>query len=213
MALEELLQRPKSRAALRRTPDHRFLAEMTRAIFQAGFVWRVVEHKWDGFETAFKGFEPAPIARLSEKKLEALASDERIIRNPQKIRAVRENAGWLVVLAKEHGTAARFFADWPPADFVGLWDQMKRFGCRLGGMTGPMFLRRLGIDTPMLTNDVVAALREQGVLEQKSPTSARALRAIHQAFESWREESGRSNTEISRILSCSTGDVYDPHEN
>ena len=125
---------------------------------------------------------------------------------------MRENASWLVKLAKEHGSASRFFADWPPEDFVGLWDQMKTNGSRLGGMTGPMMLRHVGVDTPMLTNDVVAALREQGVVEQKSPTSKKAQRAIQDAFDAWRAESKRSNTEISRILSCSTGDVYDPHD-
>jgi hypothetical protein len=53
---------------------------------------------------------------------------------------------------------------------------------------------------------VVQALREQGVVEQKSPTSKQALRSIQEAFNTWRDESGRSLCEISRILSCSVGD-------
>lgn len=204
-ALEALLPKPRSRAALRRIPDRRWLAEMTRGIFQAGFVWKVVDHKWNGFEAAFVGFDPGALAKLSEKKLEALARDPRIIRNPQKIRAVRANARFLLELAEEHGSAARFFAVWPEEDIVGLWDVLARRGSRLGGMTGPLLLRRLGKDTPIPTRDVVRALRDQGVIDSGSPTSRRALRSIQDAFNVWRRESGRSLSEISRILACSVG--------
>jgi 5-methyltetrahydropteroyltriglutamate--homocysteine methyltransferase len=82
----------------------------------------------------------------------------------------------------------------------------RRSGSRLGGTSGQFFLRRLGKDTPILTRDVVQALREQGVVEQKSPTSKQALRSIQEAFNTWRDESGRSLCEISRSLSCSVGD-------
>ena len=209
-AFEARLLRPKSRAALRRVADDRYLAEITRAVFQAGFVWRVVAAMWDGFEETFRGFDPAKVARFSDAKLRDLAVDTRIIRNPQKIRATRENARWLVTLAKEHGSASRFFADWPADDIVSLWDLMKRDGSRLGGFSGPFFLRHIGVDTPLLTGDVLAVLREQGVVEQKNPSSKKALRAIQEAFNAWRAESGRSLTEISRILACSSGEIYDP---
>jgi 3-methyladenine DNA glycosylase Tag len=191
---------------LRRTPDHRYLAGMARAIFQAGFVWKVVEHKWDGFEEAFEGFDPRTIARFSEKRLTELAHDTRIIRNPRKIRAVRENASFLVALEEENVSASRFFAEWPLGDIVGLWNVLKHRGSRLGGSTGPLFLRGIGKDTPLLSPDVVRALREQGVFPQKSPTSKGALRAIQEAFNAWATESGRHLCEISRILACSVGD-------
>ncbi len=205
-ALDAELPKPKSRAALRRTPDHRYLSAMTKGIFQAGFVWRIVENKWDGYEEAFKGYEPKPVARLTESQLTKLAQDTRIIRNPQKIRAVRDNAVFLVDLAKEHGSASRFFVNWPSEDIVGLWDVLKRRGSRLGGMTGQMFLRTMGKDTPILTKDVVQALRDQDVIQQKSPTSKQALRDIQAAFNTWQEESGRSLSEISRVLACSVGE-------
>jgi 3-methyladenine DNA glycosylase Tag len=206
--LEARMPTSKKAASLARTPDHRVLSAMTRAVFQAGFVWRVVEHKWDGFEEAFAGFEPQPIAKLSEQRLAELARDERIIRNPQKIRATRENARLLVELAEEHGSAARCLARWPQDDIVGLWDLLKRRGSRLGGNTGPFFLRHIGKDTPLLTGDVIRALREQGVIDQKSPTSKKALARVQNAFNTWCQESGRSLSEVSRTLGCSVGDIY-----
>src|SRR5215813_10291834 len=97
--LAKELPEAKSRAALARIPDSRWLAEMARGVFQAGFVWRVIEAKWPGFEAAFDGFEPEKVARFSEARLAKLAADERIVRNPQKIRATRANAQFLRELA------------------------------------------------------------------------------------------------------------------
>ena len=208
-ALEAELPKPRSARALARTGDDRYLAMMTRCVFQAGFVWRVVEAKWPGFEEAFRGFEPAKLARLTEKQLEKLRHDERIVRNPQKIQAVRHNARLVCELAEDAKSAGAFLASWPAEDIVGLWDLLKRRGSRLGGTTGPMFLRQMGVDTPLLFGDVVVALREQGVIEQKSPTSKGALRSLQQALNTWRDESGRSLSEISKILACSVNTPYD----
>jgi 3-methyladenine DNA glycosylase Tag len=202
-ALASELPAAKSRVALRRVPDSRWLAEITRGVFQAGFVWKVIEAKWAGFEVAFGGFEPAAVARYSENKLVELASDSRIVRNPQKIRATRANALFLCELAKEHGSAARFFADWPAADVVGLWEVLRDRGSRLGGFTGQFILRHIGVDTPMLTDSVLCALRAQGVVDVKSPSSRAALRRIQDAFNAWHDESGRALCELSKILALS----------
>ena len=202
-ALAKELPEAKSRAALLRIPDSRWLAEMTRGVFQAGFVWRVIEAKWPGFEAAFDGFEPEKVARYTEARLAKLAADERIVRNPQKIRATRANAQLLRELAAEHGSAARFFADWPESDIVGLWELLKTRGSRLGGFTGQFVLRHLGKDTPMLTDSVLKALRQEGVVDTKTPSSRAAQRRIQEAFNAWRGESGRPLCELSKILALS----------
>ena len=66
-----------------------------------------------------------------------------------------------------------------------------------------MVLRHLGKDTMMLTDAVLKALRAQGVVEAKSPTSQAALRRVQDAFNAWREESGRALCELSSILAKS----------
>lgn len=134
-ALETLMPVIRTPVELRAIPDHRWLAGMTRRVFQAGFVWSVIENKWEGFEAAFAGFDPARLAALSEGDVGRLLSDARIVRIAGKIQAVRDNAAFLVDLAREHGTAAAFFADWPVTDFVGLLALLKKRGSRLGGFT------------------------------------------------------------------------------
>ncbi len=204
VALEKLLPKPKTAAELEATPDDRYLAGMTKCVFNAGFSWKVVEQKWDGFEQAFFGFEPRRVVALNDEDLDALMRNPQIIRHGQKIRATRDNARFVLDLAEAHGSAGRFFATWPADDFVGLWTLLKKRGSRLGGASGQYFLRFAGIDTPILSRDVVAALIGAGVVD-KNPTAQRDLKAAQAAFNAWRAQSGRSLSEISRILACSVG--------
>jgi hypothetical protein len=82
-----------------------------------------------------------------------------------------------------------------------LWQDLKRRGDRLGGQTGRYFLRFVGKDTPLLSPDVLKALAHQGVID-KEPGSRAALQTLQNAFDRWRQESGRELCQISRILSC-----------
>lgn len=203
-ALETLMPVIKTPVELRAIPNHRWLAGMTRRVFQAGFVWSVIENKWEGFEAAFAGFDPARLAALSEGDVGRLLSDARIVRNAQKIQAVRDNAAFLVDLAREHGTAAAFFADWPVTDFVGLLALLKKRGSRLGGFTSAIFLRGMGKDSFFLNEDVTAALIAAGVV-QRTPASKRDLAGVQDAFNQWREQSDRPLAHISKTLACSIG--------
>lgn len=200
-ALEALMPAIRTADELRIVSDDRWLAEMTRRVFQAGFNWSVIEKKWPGFEAAFEGFDPGRCAMLSDDDIDRLLKDRDIVRNAAKIASVRENAVFLSDLAREHGTAAAFFADWPVEDIAGLLDVLKKRGSRVGGATGQYFLRSVGKDSFVMSKDVVAALIAEGVVD-KAPSSATALRTVQGAFNQWAAESGRPLAHISRTLAC-----------
>ena len=199
-ALEHRLPQPKTLAQLKRLSDDRYLSMMARCIFRAGFVWRVIDNKWSGFEDAFAQFNPLAVAHFSDEKLEQLAQDRSIVRNFTKIVAVRNNAVYVLDRQRSHGSFATFIAEWPEDNITGLWLEMKKQGCRLGGNSGPMMLRSMGKDTFLLTKDVCDALINQGFIKKISPSSQRDLKVVEQVFNQLREESGRSLCQISRIL-------------
>ncbi len=203
-ALEDMLVRPLSKDQLAETKDDRWLSTMAKCLFQAGFNWKVIDAKWEGFEAAFDGFEPKRVAYYDNGTLDRLLLDKRIVRNGAKIKAVIENAAFLVDLATEHGSAARFFADWPDEDYIGLLDLLGKRGSRLGGVAGQRVLRTMGKDSFILSADVTARLIAEGVVD-KAPSSKRDMAAVQAAFNRWRHESGRSLTEISRVLAMSVG--------
>lgn len=185
-------------------PDDRWLAMMTRCVFQAGFAWRVIEAKWDGFEQAFHGFAPPINAAMSDEDLDTHLKNRAIVRNAAKIISVRDNARFLVDLAAEHGSAAAFFAAWPDDDFVGLLEVMKKRAARLSGETAMRLFRWMGKASFITTRDVSAALIDAGVLE-KPPSGKRDLQAVQNAFNVWVSESGRDLTAVSRTLALSIG--------
>jgi 3-methyladenine DNA glycosylase Tag len=200
--LEALLPTAVSAAELAARPDSELLAHLAQAIFSAGFVWKVVENMWPGTTEAFDGFDPTHVASLSDGDLSDLKDDKRVVGHMGKLLAIRDNARLFVETAADHGSFAQFLAEWPADDLVGLWTWLKANGSRIGGMTGPLFLRRSGKDTFMLSKDVVRVLVDEKIVD-KAPTSKRALAATQAAFNAWQAESGRPFGQISKILACS----------
>src|SRR3954462_9319904 len=80
-----------------------YLEHMSKPVFQAGISWRVVEAKWPTIRTAFKGFKAERVARMSDRDVDALTKDERVIRSRAKIAAIVHNAGVIVALEREQG--------------------------------------------------------------------------------------------------------------
>lgn len=200
-ALNAKLSKPTPNAKLAKLPEDRWLSMMTRCVFNAGFNWKVIEAKWDGFETAFHRFEVDRCAMMNDDWFDKLLQDTRIVRNGAKIQTVRDNAVFLQELRADGGVA-RVIAEWPADDFIGLLDTLKKRGSRLGGATAQYFLRFSGADSFLLSNDVTARLIAEGVID-RAPTSKGAKRAVQEAFNDWRAQSGRSLTEISRTLAMS----------
>lgn len=154
---------------------------------------------------AFDRFDPRACAFMTDDRFDALARDPGIVRNGTKIRSVQANAAFLLELAEKHGSAARFFADWPDSDHVGLLELLRKRASHLGGDSAARFLRAIGKPAFITRPDVVAALIREGVLE-RPPSGKRDLAAIQAAFNRWAAESGRDLTSISRVLAMSIGE-------
>jgi len=199
--LEALLPETLSAKKLGAIPDDRWLAMMTKCVFQAGFSWKVIDAKWPGFEAAFHGFDVGRCSMLSDADVDGLLKNKDIVRNGAKILSVPANASFLRGLAIVHGAAGKYFGQWPDDDFAGLLEILKKRGNRLGGMSGQYFLRFMGKDSFITSKDVTKALVREGVVA-KQPASKRDLDAVQAAFNQWRRESGRTLAHVSRVLAA-----------
>jgi 3-methyladenine DNA glycosylase Tag len=204
--LQSLLGPVPDNAALTWSPDDRVLSMMAMRIFSAGFVWRVIREKWPGFEEAFLEFEPRRLLFQPDDYWHDLTADRRIVRNPQKIRAVRDNAAFVTRVAAEHGSFGKFLAGWPRNDQIGLMGFLGKNGTRLGGNTGQYFLRWAGWDAFILSPDVVLALRDAGLDIADAPTSRKDLSTIQDQMNRWAGETGLPYAHLSRILAMSIGE-------
>ena len=203
--LDETLKRRcavRSAGEIAATPNDRWLAEATRIIFQAGFNWSVVDRKWPGFEAAFNGFDVHYWAMMADEEMDRLMQDKTIIRNAIRLASVGRNALYFRDLITEHGSVGAYFSSWAPDRYFENLQALRKRTSRLGGTSGMIFLRRMGLESVVFSQDVVTALIANGVVD-KLPNSKRDMAAAQEAVSVWRAESGRTLSEISQILAMS----------
>ncbi len=197
--LEARLPQPRSAEALRALGDDRYLSLIALRVFRAGLKHSLVDAKWPAFEEAFFAFDPHKVVLMGAEHLERLMQDSRLIRHLGKLKSVPRNAQFVLDVARERGSFGQLIADWPSSDIVGLWKYLAKHGSQLGGLSAPRLLRMIGKDTFIPTDDLVAALKAQGIVD-KAPTSQKELAAVQAAFSQWQAESGRPLCQLSVML-------------
>jgi 3-methyladenine DNA glycosylase Tag len=103
-----------------------YLDILTRAVFQSGISWRVVEAKWPGTREALYDFDPQRVADLTLEDVDRLAQDTRLIRNRRKIEATIDNAQSLLDLDREHNGFKHYLESFPNYEALSA-DLIKRF--------------------------------------------------------------------------------------
>lgn len=71
---------------------------------QAGLSWSTILNKRDGYRKAFADFDPARVARYTEKDVERLLQDPGIVRNRLKIHSALKNAKAFLDLQEAFGS-------------------------------------------------------------------------------------------------------------
>jgi DNA-3-methyladenine glycosylase I len=79
-----------------------YLEVMSKAVFQSGISWKVVEAKWSSTREAFRNFDIEKVAALNEKDIDELTQDTRVIRNYRKLNAIVSNAQRMNALDEEY---------------------------------------------------------------------------------------------------------------
>ena len=132
---------------------------LTLGVFEVGLSWSIVFGKRDAFRKAFRGFDIAKVAAMTDRDVDRLLQDRSIIRNRGKIQATVDNARAmraaspsLVALAKSYESrrklAPRSLAvvpkSTPRADTFAK--QLKSQGYRFVGPTSVYaFMQNVGV--------------------------------------------------------------------
>jgi 3-methyladenine DNA glycosylase Tag len=123
-----------------------YLDVLTKAVFQSGISWRVVEAKWPGTREAMYGFDPVRLAELTPPEVDQLADDRRLVRNRRKIEATVANAQTMLDLDRQYKGFKKYlrsFSDFEAASA----DLVRRF--KFLGATGAYyFLYVVGESVP-----------------------------------------------------------------
>ena len=206
--LASLLPKVPSQKALAKVTDDRVLSEMAPAHLLGRL--RVERHREEmaGLRGGLPRLRSAEARLPAGRVLGGPAQRQAIVRNPQKIKAVRENAAFVLDIARQHGSFGKFLGEWPADDQVGLLELLAKRGARLGGNTGQYFLRFIGKDVYIASADMIACLRDAG-LDISGATSKKDQRKIQDQLNAWAKEIGLPYTHLSRICAMSIGENHD----
>ncbi len=123
-----------------------YLDVMSKAVFQTGMSWRVVENKWPGTREAFHDFDAERVASMSLAEIDAIAGDTRVIRNRRKIEAIVSNAARMVELDRQHGSFKSYLGS--HGGFEGTVAALRKEFKFLGDMGAYYMLYVVGEEVP-----------------------------------------------------------------
>ena len=123
-----------------------YLEVMTKAVFQAGASWTMVENKWKNFQAAFDNFDAHKVAKYTDADVERLVNDQGIFRSRAKIVGTIANATMLVQLDKEwHGFKQYLHSK---KSYKELSADLKKRFKYMGDMNAYYFLFRVNEEVP-----------------------------------------------------------------
>ncbi|SAK41049.1 DNA-3-methyladenine glycosylase I [Caballeronia hypogeia] len=155
---------------------------------QAGLSWSTILNKREGYRALFADFDIDRVARFTEKDIERIVLDARIVRNRAKIASAVLNARAVKQIQQEHGSFAEFVwsfvdgktidtprdaknptpASTPESD--ALSKALKKYGCKFVGTTiCYAFMQATG-----MVNDHAAGCLSRGKAKTKRKIATRS---------------------------------------
>lgn len=123
-----------------------YLEIMSKAVFQTGISWKVVNNKWDDIRTAMREFDPEALAHLTPTELDDLTQDTRVIRNRRKLEGIVHNARTILDLADDHKTFQNYLRSY--AAYTDLAKDLRKRFKFLGDVGIYYFLWVVGEEIP-----------------------------------------------------------------
>jgi 3-methyladenine DNA glycosylase Tag len=155
-----------------------YLAVMSRAVFQAGLSWKMIEARWNDYLRLFEGFDPLVVASFDSTDIERILNDGGAVRVYKKVGATIENAKTMLALDREHAGFRNYLRSFGSYETLAK-DLRKRFKF-LGELSAYYFLFRVGEPVPRFEDweraipgdhprmrEMIALAREKGTSPER----------------------------------------------
>jgi 3-methyladenine DNA glycosylase Tag len=127
---------------------------LSKAVFNAGFSYQVVNNKWKGIKQVFREFEPEIVSNWTVDEVSEALTSPKIIRNARKVNAIVSNAKVFLDLVKEHGSFESYLKSFREESYEERQKILSKQFKWLGPRGAHFFLWSIGEDAPSCEQDI-----------------------------------------------------------
>ena len=121
---------------------------MSKAVFNAGFSYQVVNNKWEDIKEVFYDFEPKIISNWTVDEISKALNSPKIIRNSRKVTAIVSNAKVFLDLLNKYKTFENYLKSFREKPYEEKQKILSKQFKWLGPTGAHFFLWSIGEDAP-----------------------------------------------------------------
>ena len=121
---------------------------LSKAVFNAGFSYQVVNRKWEGIMEIFHEFDPTIISDWTVDEIAEALESPKIIRNSNKVKAIVSNAKIILELLEKFGSFENYLKSFRDKTYKEKQKILAKQFKWLGPTGAHFFLWSVGEDAP-----------------------------------------------------------------
>jgi len=121
---------------------------LSKAVFNAGFSYQVVNNKWEDIKEVFYDFEPKIISNWTVDEISKALNSPKIIRNSRKVTAIVSNAKVFLDLLNKYRTFENYLKSFREKPYEEKQKILSKQFKWLGPTGAHFFLWSIGEDAP-----------------------------------------------------------------
>ena len=121
---------------------------MSKAVFNAGFSYQVVNRKWKDIKEVFNEFDPQKISKWTVDEISVALDSPKIIRNSRKVNVIVSNANMFLELLEKYGSFNKYLKSFRNKPYEERRKILSKQFKWLGPTGAHFFLWSVGEDAP-----------------------------------------------------------------
>jgi len=121
---------------------------LSKAVFNAGFSYQVVNTKWEGIKEVFEEFNPKILSNWTIDEISDALESPKIIRNAKKVKAIVSNSKVFLELVEEYNSFENYLKSFRDKTYEERQQIIAKQFKWLGPTGAHFFLWSIGEDAP-----------------------------------------------------------------
>ena len=161
-------------------PDSFFYERLVITIHVSGFRVSVLRDRWDDIKKAFSDYDIYRVSQYTDKDLEKMMNNPKLIRNEKKLKACIENAKIMKNISEEYGSFGEFLSGLGN-NLRELREELRTKLKYLGPVLIHEYLKEIGIDSIKPDVHVVKVMHRLGLVDSEKISSDSIDRVVKMA--------------------------------